>query len=206
MAQRSRSVLLMACLAAATLQPLLMARRAVFCVPRRNSGFDTAKRALPILGVTGRMAVPSGDGAIATTEAQRAEVLRLPPKTVTGKDAEIAAPQGPQPRQGSWAFKPRQSYNAETADDDNDDRDDESDLEAARRAALRLPGPKEQAELAAKQKRQEEIEELYAVNGSTDGFTVPEKITYMAFSASVMWLWIMNAYKTWERFGGGPHL
>jgi len=197
----------MACLVAATLQPLLITRRAFFCVSRRTSGLDTAKHALPILGVTGRMAVPSGDGATAITEAQRAEVLRLPPKTVTGKDAEIAAPQGPQPKQGSWIFKPRQSSNAESADDnDNDDGDDESELVAARRAALRLPGPKQEAELAAKQQRQEEIEAMYEINGSTEGFTVPEQIAYMACAASVMWLWIMNAYKTFERFGSGPHL
>jgi len=195
----------MVCLVAATLQTFLFTRRA-FCVSRQTRGFDTAKRALPILGVTGRMAAPSADGATAITEAQRAEVLRLPPKTVTGKDTEIAAPQGPQPEQGSWVFKPKQSSNAESADDDDDDdHDDESELEAARRAALRLPGPKEEAEHAAKRQRQEEIEELYAINGSTDGFTVPEQIAYMAAAASVMWLWIMNAYRTFERFGSGPH-
>merc|ERR1712008_22303 len=141
-------------------QPLLIASRAFFCVSRRSSGFATAKRALPILGVTTRMAVPPGDGDTAVTAAQRAEVLRLPPKTVTSKDTEIAAPRGPQPEQGSWIFKPWQSTNAESADDDDndddDDDDDDDELVAARRAALRLPGPKEEAELAAKQQRQEE--------------------------------------------------
>jgi hypothetical protein len=203
MAQHSWSFLLVACLVAAILQPLLIASRAFFCVSRRTNRSATAKHGLPVLGVTGRMAVPSGEGATAVTEAQRAEVLRLPPKTVTSKDAEIAVPQGPQPKQGSWSFQPRQSSNAESADDDNDD---ESELVAARRAALRLPGPKEEAELRAKQRRQEEIEAMYETNGSTEEFTVPEQIVFFACSASVMWLWIMNAYKTFERFGSGPHL
>jgi len=212
MAQRSRSFLLMACLVAVTLQPLLITRPAAFlCVSRRSSGFDTAKRALPIFGVTGRMAVPpSGETSTAVTEeiteAQRAEVLRLPAKTVTGNDAGVSAPQGPQAKQGSWKFNPRHSGNTESADNNDHDDEDSEKLLAARRAALRLPDPKEQAELAAKRQLQEEVEMLYETNGSIEEFTLPEKIAYIACSASVMWLWIMNAYHTYERFGGsGPH-
>lgn len=189
----------MACLVAAALQQLIIASRAFFCVSRPTTRSDAAKRGLSVLGVTGRMAVQSRDETIATAEVQEAEVQRVPSKTVTRKDAEKAL-KGPELKQGSWTFKPRQSSNTEGADDDG-----MSELVKMRRAALRLPGPKEEAERAATQQRQEEVKEMYEINGSTDEFTVPEKIAYVAAAASIMWIWIRNAYGTLERFGSGPH-
>lgn len=200
MAQRSRSVLLVACLVAASLHPLLIAGSAFLGVARPTNGLDTAKRGSSILGVTARMAIPSEDGTTATTEAQRAQALRLPPKTVTSKDAERAL-QRPQSKQGSWTFKAGQSGDPESADDDGD-----SELATRQRAALRLPGAKEEAERALKRQSQEELEALYEINGSTEDFTLPEQIAYFAGAAAVMWIWIVNAYRTFEHFGSGPHL
>lgn len=193
MAQRSRSFLFMSCLLAAAVHPLLIVSRACFCASRPTNGLGTARRGLSIRSVTGRMAVPQRDGATATTDE--------PPQTVTRKDAEVEASQRPQTKQGSWAFAPRQSSDSESADDDG-----EVDLVALRRAALRLPEPKEKAERDAKQLRQEQVEAMYEFDGSIDEFTLPEKLAYMAGAAGVMWIWIMNAYKTAEHFGWGPHL